>query len=658
MSKIKFNEIFVPKYRTYLIIILIILIAVCVIIPQLIPINILIYVAVLVFTYKKQASMKEKVVKHINSLMNKLNADDSILNFPIPATIVTNQGDILWNNDGLDNLFKGINKQKYIENIIKEMNEEFDDKFVSIDKEISIHDKHYRLLGNLVNIRKKGSKESVMMLYFIDRTDYYRLFRMYEDAKDCIGLIVIDNYDELMQGVTDTDKPQIMVVVERQLREWFAFTGGVFTRLDRNRFLIVFEKKFIKAFTDSKFEILDSIKDITYSNKIPVTLSIGIISEDTTKAEMFQNALAAIDVALGRGGDQAVIRRNGEYEFFGGKSKEIEKRTKVKARVVAQAMQELISESKNVVIMGHKNMDADSLGSAIGVYRIAKAMNKDAYIVYNDYGVGVEGLVRKLGKTYEDVLLPTENIYTKMSEDTLLVIVDTHRKDYVESPEIVDKTNKIVIIDHHRKSTDAIEDALLTFQEVYASSASELVTEMLQYVDEKIELPLVEAECLYAGILTDTKNFMYKTGVRTFEAAAHLKKIGVDVAAIKKMFQNDVDTYIAIADVIRNSEIVFNNIAIAVCSNEVENQMQIAAQAADELLNLNGVETSFVLVDMKDYINISGRSNGSLNVQVILEKLGGGGHMMIAGAQVQKMTIEETKKQLIKAIEEVREESV
>ena len=658
MSRIKFNEIFVPKYRTYLIIIFVILALVCVVIPQLIPINILIYAGVLIFTYKKQAKMKERVVRHMGSLMNKLNTDDSILNFPIPATIVTNQGDILWNNDGLDNLFKGINKQKFIENIIKEMNEEFDDKFVSIDKEISIHDKHYRLLGNLVNIRRKGSRESVMMLYFIDRTDYYRLFRMYEDAKDCVGLIVIDNYDELMQGVTDTDKPQILAVVERQLREWFAFTGGVFTKLDRNRFLIVFEKKFIKAFTDSKFEILDSIKDITYSNKIPVTLSIGIISEDTTKSEMFQNALAAIDVALGRGGDQAVIRRNGEYEFFGGKSKEVEKRTKVKARVVAQAMQELISESKNVVIMGHKNMDADSLGSAIGIYRIAKTMNKDAYIVYNGSGVGIEGLVRKLGKSYEDVLLETENIYARMSADTLLVIVDTHRKDYVESPEIVDKTNKIVIIDHHRKSTDAIEDALLTFQEVYASSASELVTEMLQYVDEKIDLPLVEAECLYAGILTDTKNFMYKTGVRTFEAAAYLKKIGVDVAAIKKMFQNDVDTYIAIADVIRNSEIVFNNIAIAVCSNEVENQMQIAAQAADELLNLNGVETSFVLVDMKDYINISGRSNGSLNVQVVLEKLGGGGHMMIAGAQVQKMTIEETKKQLIKAIEEVREESV
>lgn len=658
MSKIKLNEIFVPKYRTYLFIILVILIIMSVIIPQSIPINILVYAGVLFFTYKKHSKMKERVIKQINSLMNKLNTDESILNFPIPATIVTNQGNILWNNEGLDNVFKGINKEKYIENIIREMNEEFDENFASIDKEISIHDKHYRLLGNLVNLRKKGVRESVMMLYFIDRTDYYRLYKLYEDNKDCVGLIIIDNYDELMQGMTDTDKPQILAVVERQLREWFAFTGGVFAKMDRNRFLVVFEKKFLKAFTDSKFEILDSIKEITYSNKIPVTLSIGIVSEDTTKYEMFQNALAAIDVALGRGGDQAVIRKNGEYEFFGGKSKEIEKRTKVKARVVAQALQELISESKNVVIMGHRNMDADSLGSAIGIYRIAKTMNKDAYIVYNDYGVAIDGLVKRLGKAYGDVLQSTESVLAKISPETLLIVVDTHRKDYVEAPEIVERINRIVIIDHHRKSTDAIENVLLTFHEVYASSASELVTEILQYIDEKFELPLAEAECLYAGILTDTKNFMYKTGVRTFEAAAYLKKIGVDVATIKKMFQNDVDTYIAIADVIRNSEIVFGNIAIAVCPNEVENQVQIAAQAADELLNLNGVETSFVLLDMKDYINISGRSNGALNVQLVLEKLGGGGHMMIAGAQVQKTTIEDTKRRLIKAIEEVNESAV
>ena len=491
------------------------------------------------------------------------------------------------------------------------------------------------------------------MLYFIDRTDYYRLYRMYEDSKDCVGLIVIDNYDEVMSDMTDTDKPQLLAVVEKQLREWFAFTGGIFTRLERNRFLIVFEKKYIKAFTDSKFEILDSIKEITYSNKIPVTLSIGIIADDVTKVESFQNAMAAIDIALGRGGDQAVIRKNNKYEFFGGKSKEIEKRTRVKARVVAQAMQELMTEAKDVMIMGHKNMDADALGAAIGVYRIAKTMDKEVHIIYNNSGMAIDGLIKRLGKPYEEVFMPTETALSKVTDKTLLVVVDTHKKDFVEAPELLTKTNKIVLIDHHRKSTEAIEDATLTFHEVYASSASELVTEILQYIEGDFELPGVEAECLYAGILTDTKNFMYKTGVRTFEAAAYLKKIGVDVSAIKKMFQNDVDTYVAIADVIRSSDIIRNSIAIAVCPSEVENHAQIAAQAADELLNLNGIETSFVLVDMGDYINISGRSNGSLNVQMVLEKLGGGGHMMMAGAQVQNATMEEAKKILIDAIEDV-----
>ena len=655
MRRIKFDEVFVPRFRIYLVTILLILIGISIINPKLIPITVALYIIVLIITYRKNVVAKNRIIKHINNFMIKLkrDTDESILNFPIPATVVSSSGEIIWANDGFENLFKGINKDKYIENVIKELDEEYDNNFSAIDKEISIHDKHYRLLGNLINVRRKNSKESMIMLYFIDRTDYYRLYRMYEDAKDCVGLIVIDNYDEVINDMTDTDRPQLLAVVERQLREWFAFTGGIFTKLERNKFLIVFEKKYIKAFTDSKFEILDSIKEITYSNKIPVTLSIGIIANDESKAMSFQSAVSAIDIALGRGGDQAVIKRNGKYEFFGGKSKEIEKRTRVKARVVAQALQELITESKNVIIMGHKNMDADALGAAIGVYRIAKTLNRDAYIVYNNSGMAIDGLIKRLGKQYNDVLIPTDNAISKITDKTLLVVVDTHKKDFVEAPELLDKLGKVVLIDHHRKSTDAIEDATLTFHEVYASSTSELVTEILQYVEEKLELPVPEAECLYAGILTDTKNFMYKTGVRTFEAAAYLKKIGVDVAAIKKMFQNDVDTYVAIADVIRNSDIVHNNIAIAVCSNEVDNHAQIAAQAADELLNLNGIETSFVLVDMGEYINISGRSNGSLNVQMVLEKLGGGGHMMIAGAQLRNTTMDEAKKMLLNAIDEV-----
>ena len=656
MKKVNFKDIFVPKYRTYLIIIFIILVLVCCMDIRCIPLAVFIYFCVLFFTYRKNISMRERVIKNLDSFIFKLKTDDTVLNFPIPAIIVTNQGDILWNNNELEMLFKGINKQKYMENLIKELNDEYDERFIGIDKELSIHDKHYRLLGNLVNL-KKGSKEkeAVLMFYFIDRTEYYKLYKMYDDSKDCVGIIMIDNYEELIQGMIDTDRPQLFATVERKLREWFAFTGGIMTSLDRNKYLIIFEKKFIKAFLDSKFEILNDIKEITLTNKIPVTLSIGIVVEDETENEKFKNALATIDVALGRGGDQAVVRKNGKYEFFGGNTKEVEKMTKVKPRVIAQALKELIDESNNVVIMGHKNMDADSLGAAMGVYCLAHAHNKEANIVFNG-GITVNDLYDRIQaiEQYDGVLINGNEAASKVSENTLVVVVDTHKADYVDAPQVLVKANKVVVIDHHRRSTEAIENPVLTFHEVYASSASELVTEILQYAEEKIEITKVEAECLYAGILTDTKNFTQKTGVRTFEAAAYLKKTGIDVATINKFFQNDVDTYIAIADVIRNSEIVFNNIAIAICPSGIENQIQITAQAADELLNLNGIESSFVLSKVDNKVYISGRSNGELNVQVVLEKLGGGGHMMIAGAQIENVTVDDAKKMLLEAITETK----
>ena len=656
MKKVNFKDIFVPKYRTYLIIIFIILVLVCCMDIRCIPLAVFIYFCVLFFTYRKNISMRERVIKNLDSFIFKLKTDDTVLNFPIPAIIVTNQGDILWNNNELEMLFKGINKQKYMENLIKELNDEYDERFIGIDKELSIHDKHYRLLGNIVNL-KKGSKEkeAVLMFYFIDRTEYYKLYKMYDDSKDCVGIIMIDNYEELIQGMIDTDRPQLFATVERKLREWFAFTGGIMTSLDRNKYLIIFEKKFIKAFLDSKFEILNDIKEITLTNKIPVTLSIGIVVEDETENEKFKNALATIDVALGRGGDQAVVRKNGKYEFFGGNTKEVEKMTKVKPRVIAQALKELIDESNNVVIMGHKNMDADSLGAAMGVYCLAHAHNKEANIVFNG-GITVNDLYDRIQaiEQYDGVLINGNEAASKVSENTLVVVVDTHKADYVDAPQVLVRANKVVVIDHHRRSTEAIENPVLTFHEVYASSASELVTEILQYAEEKIEITKVEAECLYAGILTDTKNFTQKTGVRTFEAAAYLKKTGIDVATINKFFQNDVDTYIAIADVIRNSEIVFNNIAIAICPSGIENQIQITAQAADELLNLNGIESSFVLSKVDNKVYISGRSNGELNVQVVLEKLGGGGHMMIAGAQIENVTVDDAKKMLLEAITETK----
>ncbi len=660
MKKFKLNEVFIRKYRLYLIIVLLLLVLICVLKPDFIVISlsILFYVALLFYTYKVRKSALERIVKNMSNFMIKLKTDGSILDFPFPATIVSKDGEFLWSNEGLDDIFKGINKEKYLENIVKELDENYDSNFAGIDRELSIHDKHYRLLGNLINIHKSSTHEKYLMLYFMDRNDYYKMYRAYEDSRDCIGLILVDNYDEVVQGVQDNEKAKLIASVETELRNWYDFTGGIFIKLDRNKFLISFERKYLNDFVNNKFSILDSIKSITYSNNMPLTLSIAIVLDDLTKAEKLHNAFTTLDVALGRGGDQAIIKKDNKYEFFGGKAKEVEKRTKVKSRVVASALEELIKESKNVIIMAHKNPDADALGSALGIYRIAKSLGRDAYILFNGKGIALDGLIRRLNKdrAYDNVFLTTEEIFKKASAETLLVVTDTHKTDYVESPELLDKIPRKVLIDHHRRSADFIQDPMLTFHEVYASSACELVTEIIQYISINVEIPLVEAEALYAGILTDTKNFTFKTGVRTFEAAAFLKRLGVDVFAVKKLFDNDIDTYVAVADIIRTAEKVRSDVAIAICPPEISNGMQIAAQAADELISLNGIETSFVLVDNKDYINVSGRSNGSMNVQVVLEKLGGGGHQTIAGAQIYNSDMETAKNMVLDAIFKTEEE--
>ncbi len=656
MRKIKANEIFVKNYRIYLLVILLLLITICVIKPTFLTIigSIIIFASILFFTFKRRKNQIDKIVKNLDSFMLRLSADDSLLDFPIPSLIMNNQGEILWNNSHLDELLKGLNKEKFIENLVKDLNEKSIDSSNEISIEKSIHDKHFAILGNMVNIRKRGNVSKNIMLYFIDKTDYYRLYKAYEDQKDCIGIILVDNYDEVIQGVNDNERTQLIALIEKELRNWYEPTGGIFTRLDRNKFLISFERKYLKQFAENKFEVLDAVKNIAFSNKIPVTLSIAVVNDNASKAEKFRNAFSTIDIALGRGGDQAIIKTDTKYEFFGGKSKELEKHTKVKSRVVAQALEELIIESKNVCIIGHKNPDADCLGSALGIYRIAKSLGKEAYILFNGKGIGLDGFLKRLNKekAYDNVFLTTDEMLSKISQDTLVVVTDTHKTDYVEEPSFLEKGTKIVLIDHHRRSAEFISDPTLTFHEVYASSASELVTEVIQYLSDKVEVPQVEAEALYAGILTDTKNFTFKTGVRTFEAAAYLKKLGVDVSTVKKLFDNDIDTYVAVADVIKTAEKVHQDVAIAICNDKSSNAMQIAAQAADELISLNGIETSFVLADMGDFINISGRSNGGVNVQLVLEKLGGGGHQTVAGAQVHDATLDEAKEQLIEAINE------
>ena len=417
--------------------------------------------------------------------------------------------------------------------------------------------------------------------------------------------------------------------------------------------MYVFEQQYLQEMENNKFTILDEIKEIETEEGMQITFSIAISNEGKTNYEKYESASVAMDIALGRGGDQAVIRQDGKYVFFGGKAQEVEKRTKVKARVISHALEELIKKSDNVMVMGHMNGDIDSIGSSLGIYRLAKTFEKEAYIVNNTYGLSLANFIVTLKQEgYKEVILDKAEAMNKITPNTLLVIVDTHKRSYVEIPELLEKTEKIVIIDHHRKSEDFIENAILTFHEAYASSASELVTEIVEYATQEVTLEQIEAESLYAGIMMDTKNFTFKTGVRTFEAAAYLRKYGIDIIKVKKWFQSDLESYTVIAEIVKNAEIINDSIGISVYEEKDKNGNLICAKAADELLTISNISASFVLGRMGDKVCISGRSIGDINVQVILEKLGGGGHITLAGAQVEGMTLEEAKTELIIRINE------
>lgn len=455
-----------------------------------------------------------------------------------------------------------------------------------------------------------------------------------------------------MQSMPDELRPQMTATIEKQLFDWVDFTDGLILKLDKDKFAYIFNKKYLSEFIENKFNILDSIKEISLENKIPVTLSIGISTDGESNYEIYKSAMAAIDIALGRGGDQAVIKQDAKYLFFGGRSEEIEKRTKVKSRIVAHALNELILEAKNVVIMGHANSDIDCIGTAIALAKLVHTRGKEVYIAYNSLTNLPEGYIDSLGsqEIYNNMFLEKNQIIKKMTEETLLIIVDTHRKSYVEVPEILEKAEKVVIIDHHRKGTDFIENPLLSLHEVYASSTAELMTEILEYSPD-FNLDQTVAEGLYAGIMVDTKNFTFKTGVRTFEAAAYLKKIGVDITKIKNWFQDDLDTYNILSGIVKNAEIIDEQIAISIYNSESNQANLLASKAADEMLTISQISASFVIYGTDKLSGISARSIGDINVQLILEQLGGGGSINIAGAQIENTPLEEVKEKLKASIE-------
>lgn len=656
----------VSRTKIYLVIILILFILISVFRPILIIPSIILYISILCYTYFANNKRKSEISEQLQDLTLTVDsaAKSSLINSPFPLVILETNGNIVWKSSKFVTEFADIDMDNYIDDLIIDIKDEIEKsdnkKRKSVIRQIQIGKKTYTVQGEFAKSKKyerKKSPEYMMILYFIDETEKVKLKQENEDKKICVGIIMIDNYEEVTQRVDAEQKTQLMAKVESTIYDWVNETNGILVKADRDTYVYVFEQKNLEKIKEEKFAILDSIKNLVRKDKIQLTLSIAISNEGDTERGVYKSASAAMDVILGRGGDQAVIRQNGKYLFFGGKVEEVEKRTKVKARIVAHALEELIKENDKIMIMGHTNPDIDAIGSALGIYRIAKTLEKEAKIVANVETPSIKDLYESIKDQYQEVFISSETALAQVDSGTLIIVVDTHKKTYVESPELLTKTNKIVIIDHHRRSADFIDNSILTFQEVYASSAAELVTEIIQYTQNEVELSEVEAEALYAGIMMDTKNFTFKTGVRTFEAAAYLRRCGVDIIKVKKWFQSDLESYNTISEIVRKAEIVRDSIGISIYDVQEKETSLICAKAADELLTIGNITASFVLGLMEDgKVCISGRSIGDVNVQMILEKLGGGGHITLAGAQLENVTIDEAKQELISKINEYFEE--
>ena len=662
-SNKKIFDNLVSRTKIYLVIILILLLGICWQNKMLIIPSIIIYALILGYTYFANNKRKSEISETLQDLTLTVDsaAKTSLINSPFPLIILETDGNVVWKSSKFATEFEDIDINTFVNDLVYDLKEEIKNKKDKTDKSIlrniQVNKRQYRMVGKFVNSKRysKNKKDEYMaIIYFIDETENIKLQKEYNDSKSCVGIIMIDNYEENMQMLESEEKAQYIAEIDKVIYEWTNETNGILIKSDRDRYIYIFEQRYLEKIKEDKFSLLDKIKELDPKQKVQFTLSIAISNEGEVDKDKFKSAQTAMDIVLGRGGDQAVVRQNDIYKFFGGRAQEVEKRTKVKARVVAHALENIIKESSKVMVMGHMNPDIDAMGSAIGIYRLAKSLDKNAYIIASNTA-SLQNFRESLTEEpeYEDVIISKEVAEENIDEDTLLVVVDTHKVNYVESEEVLKKASKIVIIDHHRRSANYIENATLTFQEVYASSAAELVTELLQYAEVNVELKKIEAEALYAGIMMDTKSFTFKTGVRTFEAAAYLRKCGVDIIRVKKWFQSDLESFNKIADIVRKAEIVNDSIAIALCDGEKSKDISLlCAKAADELLTISDVTASFVLGDTGEKVCISGRSIGDINVQVILEKLGGGGHITLAGAQVEGMTLEEVKQELIIRINE------
>lgn len=609
-----------------------------------------------VYTTRKKVS---EITEYISNLaMHTANAaTDSMLNTPMPLAVLDLTGNIVWHNEIFADMTGGNHYQQHISDIVPEIEIlKILEKRQDINFNIEYDGRVYQVTGNVVEFNENDNKTYSLVLYFTDRTREESYVKKYNDNRVLNCIVLVDNYEEITKGLSQQAISSVSSDIDRVISDWVSENDGTYHKLEKDRYYILLANKNVTDIIENRFSILKRIKEIENENSMQPTLSIGIGDAETIqKSEEYSKI--ALDMALGRGGDQAVVKNDGNFDFYGGNSESTGRNTKVRSRVVAHALRELIERAPAVFVTGHKNADADSLGAAVAVCKMASLYDKKAYIIVGELLNVTKKLIDELKKedAYSDVFISEQTALQMNYDDALVVVVDTHNPNYVEATKLVSETDNIVLIDHHRRGENYIKDTVLTYHEPYASSTCEMVTEVFQYIKDGAKLSPKEAQAVYAGMVLDTKNFSMRTGVRTFEAASFLRRMGVDTVNVKRIFQNDMSMYVKRAKIVANAEKYLGKFAVSHW-DEVEDAANIiASQAADEMLNITDIKASFVICKSEDGVTISGRSLGEYNVQLVMEKIGGGGHMTIAGTQLQGKSIIEALEILKNAINELEE---
>lgn len=587
----------------------------------------------------------------------------------VPYAIILEDGHILWKNDRFSEIVDG--REKFIQKIIPELNKGIFPKDDETRNELEITYKERDYQVELRRISLEGFSESERMLqipkekeYFIalymrDVTELNSYIRENEDQRLIAGLIYIDNYDEVMESVEEVRQSLLVALIDRKINKYINDVDGIVKKLENDKYFFVVKKESYRKFEADKFSLLEEVKQVNIGNARSATLSIGLGLNTATYALSYNYARMAIDLALARGGDQAVIKDCKGITYFGGKKEQTAKNTRVKARVKAEALREFIVAKDQVIVMGHKISDPDSFGACMGIYRAAVALEKKAHIVINDVSTSIKPLYDEIAQSSvygKDIFLTSGEALDYISDSAMVVVVDTNKPQMTECPELLKRSKTIAVLDHHRQSSTVIDNAVLSYIEPYSSSTCEMVAEVLQYIVDDIKVPSIEADCLYAGIMIDTRNFMNRTGVRTFEAAAYLRRCGADITRVRKMFRDDMESYRAKAEAMRMTEVYREQYAIAECPSDIASPTVLAAQTANELLDINGIKASFVLTVYNGRIFLSARSIDEVNVQIIAEKLGGGGHINSAGAQFEHTNVKEAIEALKVTIDQMIEE--